>query len=59
MARHPAGIVVQLTFARTGEKLEKRELETLFLGLGPELARSLAMRLLRELEEPSNPAVPN
>jgi hypothetical protein len=28
MARHPAGIVVQLTFARTGEKLEKRELET-------------------------------
>jgi hypothetical protein len=48
IGHHPAGIVVEITFARTAEKLERRELETARFGFGSILARQLANVLERE-----------
>jgi hypothetical protein len=55
IARHPAGIVVEITFARTAEKLERRELETARFGLGSILARQLARVLERETRPDRKP----
>jgi hypothetical protein len=55
IAHHPAGIVIALTYAKTVERFENRELDLAIFGFDRELASRFAKVLQRETRPDRKP----